>query len=462
MKKYTKVLTIVWLITAQSSVSAQFWSTQATFSPSSATLLSDASRFRYHYNNHSTYYMRYADSSYLCNTVYYTVAYSPISTKIQLPQDFVITQFKPFILQQGFIGSFQGVGMYGIAYSTFSPFSNSLQIFKLPAIRELYRIATVESSNQNIGYQLKAYAIGEKAYSKAPPESCILEFYAQGNGVFTQYRYAPLGYDHYSGNNEVAEDVITLKSHVVFATRDSRANHTPVNLRISDTSDALSGTDIDYQWQFSLPAKRRVIGGLRLIPLLSDDFVLSYTIYDSVSSGYRLCIHRLVLSDLLAGTNSHVYYEIGIDKSCTSLVDMVYEPDVKILVLLLNGHGQSRIYHTDPYSSVSTTATRLDYPDGELTSIDTIGDYLPYNADMYVALGGDRFFSQNISTAIDSSCLAIAHDKMLLLDAPHIKKTEDPIDCLSGNKNFIPQDYPSDAFYGSRDCGIIHFNTKRE
>ena len=65
--------------------------------------------------------MRYADSSYLCNTVYYTVAYSPISTKIQLPQDFVITQFKPFILQQGFIGSFQGVGMYGIAYSTFSP-----------------------------------------------------------------------------------------------------------------------------------------------------------------------------------------------------------------------------------------------------------------------------------------------------------------------------------------------------
>lgn len=107
------------LVSTQKGVQAQMWSTQVTLSPHNTTLIGDASRFEYHYNCHSTFYMRYNDSSYICNTVYHTAYYTPISMKIRMSQDFVINDFKRFNSNyQGFIGSYGGVGMYGLSVLT--------------------------------------------------------------------------------------------------------------------------------------------------------------------------------------------------------------------------------------------------------------------------------------------------------------------------------------------------------
>ncbi len=306
------------------------------------------------------------------------------------------------------------------------------------------------------GTHLKIFAIGEKEFSKAPPQSCILEFYAQGGADFTPYYYAPLAYDPITLQQEIADDVITMDNYVIFATRDTRENHAKVNLRISDTTSVLLNGDIDNQWRFLLPSYYNLCSELRLHHLKDEYFTLSYIIHNEQDGKTLLCIHKINLYDFLAEYNTIVYGEVELEEGYTNLIDVIYEPDVNTMVLLLNGNGNSRFYHLDPFF-VDVTVSWMEYSDCELYSIDTIGFYLPTNMDMYVAHGGDRFFSQDISNGIyvENSCLDVNYQELLLPDPPKVKKIEDPVSRYSGNKDYILYQYPCEAFYGQRDCGII-------
>lgn len=375
-----------------------------------------------------------------------------------MPQSFVINEFRKFISYQGFIGSYGGVGMYGYAVSTtHTNVENYIKTFKLPAVGQINRIATIESSNQSMGQQLKAFAIGDTCYNNAPSKSFLLEFFAQGNGELAPYYYAPLAYNPVSYEQEIADDVVTIGNYVVFATRDTRDRHAPVNLRISDTASVLQNYDIDNQWQIRTPSYQKVVGKLRLLPLANGYFVVAYVVFDLNDGKYYLCLNRILLADFLAQINTIVSHKIVIDKDCSNLVDIIYEPDVNTLVALLNGSGESKIYHVDPYSTTTSPAIRLDYPDGELYSIDTIGCYLPTNMDTYVALGDDRFFSQDIAYGIniDQSCLEVTKQQMILQDSPLVNKLGDPIVRYLGNKDFIPFNFIGDIFYGTENCDMV-------
>ncbi len=454
MKKYCKFLFFISLANCISyGVSAQ--SALSTFSPSSSTLIGNASRIGYHYSDRSSYYMRYNDTSYLCCAISDAlVNSSPSSNKIPMPQDFVISDFKKFRVVQGFIGSYQGVGMFG-RINEFDILSPSLNIhtYKLPAVDRLSRIAIGLPPNKT-----KAYAIGETFNQSAGVfQSFLMEFYAEGVNSNAIYKYAPLACNLSPGKQEFADDVITLNNYVIFATRYIRSGQKTISLRISDTTDVLSHSSIDFLWQLLTSSDEVLSGKLRLIPLDNNYFILAYIMFDGVISRYYLCVDRISLHDLLLGiNNSIVSHKIMIEKDCSELTDIIFEPDVRTLVILLNGE-RSEFYHVDPYSNTDDNAYKLDYLDGNLFSIDTIGDYMGLNGDRYFAMGEDDIFWQDISNGvvITNSCLPITKTKFLLHDSPRINIINEAINRYADNRVFINHPVIPDIFYGSRTCIII-------
>ena len=113
MKNNIKILIVSCLIGIFAD-GAKAQSSLVTYSPSSSTLIGGSSRIGYHYYDYFTFYMRYNDSSYLCSELD-AALWSPLPTagKVHLDQDLVITDFSSIYGRQCFIGSYQGVGMYG-------------------------------------------------------------------------------------------------------------------------------------------------------------------------------------------------------------------------------------------------------------------------------------------------------------------------------------------------------------
>lgn len=460
MRNYFKVL-IFTILTISSTIriNAQITSTLSVFSPSTSTLDGDASRYGYHSGNWSTFYMRYNDCPYFCGMYYPTIwGWAPVSTRIPMPNSFFINDFKKFVVCQGFVGSYMGVGMYGWTNHYTSTNSNNLiATYLLPTIERLKRIAVGSPIDEMDA--TKAFSIGEKAVSsKAPPRSFLLEFYAEGGPSSLSYYYAPLPYDNMTGENESAEDVVIVDNYVIFATKDTRPGHSLINLRISDTINVLStNNSIDFQWEFLMPPYEKAISDLRLLPLGNGDFVLAYTKFNSREELYHLCFHVIILADLIAGNNTIVSHEIKIQRDCSNLVDVIFNPDVSTIVFLLNGGGRSELYHTKPYSNTSIGASKLDYPAGHLTSIDTIADYYSCNTNIYVAMGGDEFFSQDISNGYDIewSCLGMTKMVFELVEPPLIEIIRDPLERYFGNMSISPIYETADYFNGARTCGVV-------
>lgn len=455
MRKIISVIIIMlWAIIMPCNIIAQVFSSKSSLSLPSSTLINDASCIGYHINNWTTFYMRDNDSSYLCNSIN-DALWAPLSTpfKVPLSQDIIIKDFKRFSSYHGFIGSYQNVGMYGKTMGSLNVYNN-LQLFTLSAVDRLDRIATIRASAAVPPFQIKAYAIGSKLFSKADYQNFILEFYAIGVGALFPYYYAPLAYDPITSEQEIADDVITSDHYVVFATRDTRRGHAPINLRISDTTSALCNNEIDFQWQYMLPSNERLISKVRLLPLEKDFFIMAYTILNINNGISYLCYHRIKLIDLLAGNNTIVSHEVQINSDCGDLIDLIYEPDVNTMVLLLNGNNQSKLYHADPNSVINDDVYKLDYPNGNLYSIDTLGTYLNQNADMYVAMGGKKVFCQDISNGyvINLSCLEISKVKSWLRIPPSFEIFHDPIGCSHDSKYVINIEGDSSPLDCWREC----------
>lgn len=464
MKNKIKILVIAFFcIIAPNVTKAQVWSAETLYSPpssSTSTLINGASRFGYHLGDWSTFYMRYNDSSYFCSVLNVAMWISvPNAYKIPLPQDFVIKDFKRFRYYQGFIGSYQGVGMLGRAMIYNSPTNNNqIRFFQFPAISCFNRVAIGIVSGVNIPTETQAFAIGERLNPGYPSQSFILEFYAENSPMF--YRYAPLAYDMISGEQEIADDVILLGEKVVYATRDTRQGHAAVNLRIADTHNVLLNGDIDSQWPIYLPPYEVLIGNIRLLALNEKDFVLAYIVYNTENYKYFLCVNKIYLPEFLAQNNAIVTHEIPIDPLCLSLIDLVYEPVVNTMVALLNGNKRSVFYHVDPFATSTTPVCRLDYPNGELYSIDTLRDSYTSPIAMYVAMGDDKIFCQNISSGINvvASCLKYNMIDVPLVPSPGYRKTEDPIDRFLDNREYVPIDEDAHFFDGIKTCFISQDN----
>lgn len=455
MKKIFEVLIASCLFPCISNgVQAQVWSAETEYDPSLSTLYGSNTRFGYHDNNRSTYFMRYNDSTYfgyvLNLGMWITV---PSSFKTPLPSDFIITDFKKFRTRQGYIGSYQDVGMYGWAvnYEAFPNYS-TFSTFKLPAVDCLKRIALIKTTTEQGLSQTKAFAIGDR--NSRMSKSCLLEFYAEGSGSLWSYRYVPLPFDSTTGDSEIATDVITIDNYVVFATRDYRSNHAPVNLRISDTNNSMLDMSLDFQFQFIPEDYETVYGEIRLNHLKKDIFVMTYVIYNERDNKYYLHFDRVFLADLSTGGNSIVSHNVDIEKDCSNLVDVVYEPDVQTMVVLLNGNNKSAIYHVNPFSNTSDYGYMINYNSGELWSIDTIGNYNPLNSDMYVAAGDRCFFSQDISNGIvvEESCYQVTKMNSLLFPAPFVNVIFDPVSICSDSKSFVQHQNLNTYFNGIRNC----------
>jgi hypothetical protein len=212
--------------------------------------------------------------------------------------------------------------------------------------------------------------------------------------------------------------------------------------------------DISFQWQFLLPSYEQVVSELRLLPLDDKYFVLTYNIFNTLDNTYYLCIHRIQLAGLLAGNNIIVSHEIKIDGNCKELVDIVYDPDVNTLVILMNGNEKSEIYHDNPFSNANSNVSKLLFSDGCLVSLDTMGEFYHSIPDWYMALGDSVFFCQNISTGamIAESCLDIVNVISYLRESPQIALIEDPLDYFFDRKSVVLFDVLNEYFGGYEKC----------
>ncbi len=460
MEKIYGMYVALLLLTGLSDVaSAQVYSAQVSYSPSTSTLIDEATRYGYQVNNYSNFYMRYNDTAYLCSHMLAGLWLSnPVYNVIPLPQNFVIEKMKRAAFFQGFVGSFAGVGMYGrLATYPVSPGSScNINVFQLPAVDQLDRVAYASLPYVAMGSRVKAFAIGQKAVlGTYLPQSCLVGFYEDGFGTaFSTYQYVPLAINASTGEREVADDVITFDNAVVFATRDSRSGHNPVNLRIMDTASALLGPDIDVQWQIMLEPWESLYGKVRLQYLEKDYFVVLYIVFNEYDNQYYLCYHRISLFDFLTGNNTIVSHQLPIDNG-VDLTDVIYEPDVKVMVMLMNGENHSELYHVDPFINTSGNTYRVDYTSGNLYTIDTIGDgFSTPNADCYIAMGGGELFYQDISGGyvISRSCMPIIKRKILLKDSPAIRQLFDEVNRYSDLKSYISIPRYARMEYGLRTC----------
>lgn len=456
MKKIFKILIIIYLI-ASVPIDARGQSSLATYNPSSSTLINSASRIGFHIIDYFTFFMRYNDSSYFCSEHNLNLWHPiPIAFKINITPDFIITDFTKFKAHLGFIGSYQGVGMYGwtgVNNQPNVPPYSFLYLFKMPTVDRLKRVTSIWGNQNSIPSSIKTFSIGEKSGSS---DTHFMEFYAGGLNEFVPYYYAPMPCDSVNpSKTEIADDVITLSHYVVLATRDFRSGHARINLRISDTANVLLNTDIDNQLQLWIPINEKVVSELRLTPLKPDVFVLSYVKHNPLINVYYLCINKIIITDLLGGYNTIVSHEIKLNPQCIDLVDVIYMPGVHKMVLLLNGNGESELYHVDPFSNTNSFTSKLVYSDGCFYSLDTIGNYYQTMPNCYTAIGGNVIFCQEISNnsnIIDETCLDIESEFYLLQDPPTLGKLKDPLKRCTAERDYIPLFFQDPSFAGNRTC----------
>lgn len=435
MRDFRILMSILLMMLIPGNGRTQVYSVEASYSPASTTLDVFSTRYGYHYSNMSHFYMRYNDSAYLCNHMLATLyAPNPAYLIFPLEESCIITDFKKLNSIQGFIGSYRGVGMHGRTSSSLMMPGVNYQIlyFLLPFVDRLQRAATAQLSIPGGVTHMRAFAIGEKKISGTNDKlSCLLDFYADGIGVTDPYYYAQLPYNLSNHTGEFADDVITFKQNVVFATRDTRVGNNPINLRISDTSLGLSSSIIKIQQQLHTPPSEVLSSKIRLVHIGGHYFVVVYSFYDLMEDQYYLCYHKINIKDFYEGYNTIVSHEIPIEKEFCELTDVIYEPDRNTMVILMNGAGRCELYHVDPnLGNVNGFAYKIEYDSGNLYSLDTVMDPLYSPSERgYVAVGDNDIFYQDISSGytIINSCKSIIKKRVYLRDVPVIIKNPDPI-----------------------------------
>ena len=432
MKRLLFIISI--LLQFTTSVYGQIISLKADVSPAFTTVYEDQTKVLKYVGPFTVLYFDSLGSRFMCELQdfnYYNSSYA-IFNKWPIPFNLKISDmYTPnynYVWFCGKIGN-SGNGMYGWINPNFSLlYSQYMYAYSLSDMTELKKMTMA-----NIGTNppdLRMFAIG----TTSPGHNThILDLYHLSNPSLP-YNYATVNSNEYLDNLELVGD------RVVFATRDIDPNNTYVNLRVMETTNGLSNSSIDTKWRFLLPTDVDIYGDVFLKYLENDWFEVCYIKY-SFKDGYVLCLHRIVLGDMLSGVNNTmICQEIPLEKG-EFIQDLVYDRVERVLVLLMDKDNNHSVFlHTLPDNTVNYPVIRLESDiDDRYFSIDTLNSYSYCPARMYQAWGGIKCFEQRIGTggSILNTCIHQNETKATSVD---------PI-VIEGISNTLPRNVGSRTLY---------------
>lgn len=321
---------------------------------------------------------------------------------------------------------------------------NPIYMFFYPDMDRIEKL-TVDYDIANPNYRA-VFAIGVTHPENSSMEQThimVLENSAMGIGEFGAYPFAT------PDIKEHIDDLALVDDYIVYATRDSRDDHSMVNLRLSKTSNILLSTEIDMQWQFVLGAGEVVYGKVFVIQLRNYFFEVCYVKYVPATNCYVLCLHRIFLYDLLNGINSAVSQEIPVERG-ELIQDITYELEKEVLVVLLDKDENSSVFlHTNPNKMTPYSTVRLETRALErYFSIDTVNHIYMGPNPMYQAWGGNRRFMQSFTTmgAIGPTCLDYSTVMALVVNPIKIIQDKVPLVRDEGTRNYH---YDTESLYST-------------
>lgn len=176
---------------------------------------------------------------------------------------------------------------------------------------------------------------------------------------------------------------------------------------------------------------------------------------------FCVCVHRINMHDFLLGTNSILSQEMEVSAR-GNIQDIIFDKYEKVLIILFDESNTRSIFiHGNPYYSSAYGAICLESTDGErYFSLDTLLSYYLTDCRRYEAWGGNRCFIQGFYSggSIVESCLHPTIRNVRIGDRIEIVMKIDPIERLTGIRDYEYEELPWPNAQGTRDC----FEVERE
>lgn len=403
---------IIFALTAISSVSsAQVYSEKSNVNSVIPNTVDYHTRVMDYKDNIALTYIDSMGNPFLVNR--YTYAYLGLSPSLlldylHLPSGLIISEMEKRSLTPWFSGSLNGKGVYG-RFTLSQIGSTSPNFYHILRLPDMSNVKSLEITPYIMldPIHRRVFAIGETSFLLYRTHIIELEITGSNNIHETDpYLYGT------PNSNEFFDDLKLIDDYVIYTTRDFRSDKNPVNLRMSQIENVLTGNQIDFQWQILFDSTESVYGKVfitRLDESIGPEFEVSYIKYNNKNDNYLLCMHKFNLADLLNGIFSTIVsQEIVISKG-KEIVDIKYDNTHQVLLLLLNkNENQSFFIHASPYKKSNYAATQLKAPEGDVYySIDTLMNLWTSPGRYYVAWGGNKTFTQQFLTGgtIQQTCL---------------------------------------------------------
>lgn len=458
-----KTIFIACLALASLNVSvAQIISYQANYSSFFPSTNEEATRVLYHQSDLSLVYIDSVNHPYLCFN-HTTAPFTPLSplfnyTTSSLPVPIQITDLKKKSVFEFSGGSYHNsitpLGFYGqIQYSAITLQPTSIRTYKLNEFNNLKKICPVPRFVNDSLLDLRLFTIGETHNTwGSVDKNHLLELHIFGHGISesTPYPYATFN------AQETADDITSTSNWLAVSTRDTRADHAPINLRVSNLTQVLGNTEIDYQWQFFLSNQERPVGKVLLARLQDDDIEMCYIKHNAIENSYLLCLHRIRIPDLAIGNGVLGTQEFKVNPN-EVLEDVMYISETETLVVLTNRENQYSIfYHTLPFVPSPYLAIRLESAVGDkYYSLSKVDNHLwPAGFCLYQAWGGSQFFMQEVgpSGSAAASCLSLFKSDAIIKAPEKTQKNWEPLERNTGTRRWIPCNFGNDFRQGLLDC----------
>ncbi len=453
--KNKSLITIV-LIAISFSSSAQYFSIKSNVSSYFPNTFEEHTRVMYYHDDYALTFIDSLGAPYIIARlpyVYLGLTPTLVHFKMPLPNRLVFSEMKKVNVTPWFCGSQNGNGVYGRIstniYNLFSP--TNVTWAKLSDMNNLKRHEYIRQMLDP--YHRRVYAIGETNTPQYRTHIVELEILGINIHENDPYLYAT------AHEKEYFNDLKLIADHIIYTTRDDRRDNYPVNLRLSQIENVLAGTEIDTQWQFNLDTTMESVIGEVFITRLETGgpfFEVSYIKYNSRIDKYILCMHKIILDDLLnLVCNTIVSQELVIPKG-EEILDIKCDETYQVLfVLMQKDDNRSVFYHTSPYKNNNYMAVRLESSAGEkYYSIDTLMASFFSTDPYYVAWGGNKTITQEFTTdgAIHQSCLSSSEEEVTIVEPIKITKKIDRLVRNVGRRDLFYEDHDWTYSLETRDC----------
>ena len=460
-----KTIFIACLALASLNVSvAQIISYQANYSSFFPSTNEEATRVLYHQSDLSLVYIDSVNHPYLCfnHTSAPFTSLAPLFyySTMNLPFQIKVNDMKKKLAFEFLCGNFTSIydynnyGYYArVSYQIGVGIPNALHLFQLDDIKNLKKAEPVITLYNDSITESRLFAIGETHNTwGSVDKNHLLELHIFGHGISesTPYPYATFN------TQETADDITSTSNWLAVSTRDTRADHAPINLRVSNLTQVLGNTEIDYQWQFFLSKDEKIVGKALLEHLQDDELEMCYIKYNAIENRYLLCLHRIRIPDLAIGNGVLGTQEFKVNPD-EVLEDIMYISETETLVVLTNRENQYSIfYHTLPFVPSPYLAIRLESAVGDkYYSLSKVDNHLwPAGFCLYQAWGGSQFFMQEVgpSGSAAASCLSLFKSDAIIKAPKKTQKNWEPLERNTGTRRWIPCNFGNDFRQGLLDC----------